>query len=391
MIERFQSLLIPCFILLASVYGSLYISHLPPLWFALLPWMPVILSAVAVLLAWHFNKGRVLVVICLLLIPKVYGHSSTESVNAYLAVSCFCIALLSFVRERGFFNRFVVNRFLFIAMLLAWCYAVDAKWVSFSFLDQSFLSFQITWSTLLLWCVLLVSVVVTGCTWWLANDAFCASALMSIVGLMVMTLFSISSNQVDVLLSAQCLVWLFFLLMESHRMAYLDELTTLPGRRALNENLLGLSGKYALVMADVDHFKSFNDTYGHDMGDRVLAHVARQLQRFSHPGRAYRFGGEEFTMVFRAKVLSDIEPILEEVRTQIETMPVEVYDPKKKKTIETSVTASFGVALSTPGELADEVLMRADKALYQAKRKGRNCVVFSKPTNHRSSKNKANV
>jgi len=61
--------------------------------------------------------------------------------------------------------------------------------------------------------------------------------------------------------------------------------------------------------------------------------VARQLQRFSHPGRAYRFGGEEFTMVFRAKVLNDIEPILEEVRTQIETMPVEVYDPKKKKTI----------------------------------------------------------
>ena len=96
-------------------------------------------------------------------------------------------------------------------------------------------------------------------------------------------------------------------------------------------------------------------------------------------------------MVFRAKVLNDIEPILEEVRTQIETMPVEVYDPKKKKTIQASVTASFGVALSTPGELADEVLMRADKALYQAKRKGRNCVVFSKPTNSRSSKNKTNV
>ncbi|SBS28318.1 Diguanylate cyclase YdeH [Marinomonas spartinae] len=391
MIERFRSLLIPCFIFLASVYGSLYISYLPPLWVALLPWLPVILSVVAVLLAWRFNKGRVLVVICLLLVPKVYGHSSTESVSAYLAVSCFCIALLSFVRERGFFNRFVVNRFLFISMLLAWCYAVDAKWVSFSFLEQPFLSFQITWSTLLLWCVLAISVIVTGCSWWLAGDVFCANALMSIVGLMVMSLFSVSQDQVDLLLSAQCLVWLFFLLMESHRMAYLDELTTLPGRRALNESLLGLSGKYALVMVDVDHFKAFNDTYGHDMGDRVLTHVARQVQRFSYPGRVYRFGGEEFTVIFRAKVLNDIEPILDEVKAQIEDMPVEVYDPKKKKVIETRVTASFGVALSAPGELADAVLIRADKALYQAKRKGRNCIVFSKSTNHRSTKVNGNV
>lgn len=372
MVERLQSLLVPCLILLASVYASLYVSTLPPLWFALLPFFPFILSIVALLLAWHFNKGRVLILICLLLIPKLHSGSDDASVTAYLVVSCFCIALLSFVKERGFFNRFVINRLLFVCMLLGWCFAVESHWVSFGFLDQGIFHFQVTWSSLLLWLILCFSILLVFAGWWASGDNFQASGLISIVSLIVLTSFSVSQSQFDALLSAQFLLWIWFLLMESHRMAYLDDLTKLPGRRALNEKLVGLPKRYALAMVDVDHFKKFNDTYGHDMGDIVLKNVAAQLKRFSHPGRAFRYGGEEFTIVFRHNRLTGVAEALEEIRSQIELAEVLVFDPKKKKDVLVNVTASIGVAFASQGEFPDGVLKRADEALYQAKRKGRN-------------------
>ncbi|MBJ7538342.1 GGDEF domain-containing protein [Marinomonas transparens] len=381
MSERLSSLLIPCLILLASVYASSYVGLLSPVWIELLPLLPLVLAFVAVLLAWHFNKGRVLILVLLLLIPKLYGVSDQDaSVTAYLVVSCFCIALLGFVPERGFLNRFAVNRILFVLMLLCWCYSIERGWVSFAFLNQAFLSTAISWSSVMLWAVLLVSVAVTAFAWWLGGDAFRASGLISIVSLIVMSHFSISAMQFDALLSSQFLLWLWFLLMESHRMAYLDDMTKLPGRRALNETLVGLPKQYAIAMVDVDHFKKFNDAYGHDMGDKVLKNVALQLKQYSGLGRAFRYGGEEFTMVFRGKHLVDVEDVLEQVRESVEQAFVTVFDPKKKQEVEVNVTVSLGVAFSTLGESPDEVLKRADGALYQAKKGGRNRIsISSKP------------
>lgn len=380
MSERLSSLLVPCFILLVSVYASLYVGLLPPLWFGLLPLLPLIFAGVAILLAWHFNKGRVLILVLLLLIPKLYGDSDqAASLTAYLVVSCFCIALLGFVPERGFFNRFVVNRILFVLMLVSWCYAIERNWVSFAFLDHAFLATDVSWSTVLLWCVLFISALAIGLAWWLSGDTFRASGLISIVSLLIASHFVSSDIQFDALLSAQFLLWIWFLLMESHRMAYLDDMTKLPGRRALNEQLVGLSKYYAIAMVDVDHFKKFNDTYGHDMGDKVLKSVAAQLKQFSSPGRAFRFGGEEFTIVFRGKRLSEVDGILELIRENIESALVEVFDPKKKQETEVNVTASIGVAFAVVGESSDSVLKRADEALYQSKKKGRNRVSNSPP------------
>jgi diguanylate cyclase (GGDEF)-like protein len=380
MLERFKSLLVPAFILMASVYASAYVSRLPPLWFSLLPLLPFIFAGVAILLAWHFNKGRVLILVLLLLIPKIYGDSDQEaSLTAYLVVACFCIALLGFVQERGFFNRFAVNRILFVLMLVSWCYAIERNWVSFAFLDYAFFHTSITWSTVLLWCLLVISSSAIGAAWWLSGDTFRACGLMSIVSLLIISHFSISDIQFDALLSAQLLLWVWFLLMESHRMAYLDDMTKLPGRRALNETLVGLPKQYALAMVDVDHFKKFNDTYGHDMGDKVLKSVANQLKSFSNPGRAFRYGGEEFTVVFRNNRLDEIGEVLELVRESIQETLVSVVEPKKKKEMEVNVTVSIGVAFADIGELPDSVLKRADEALYQSKKKGRNRVSKSLP------------
>lgn len=373
MSERLGSLLVPCCILLVSVYASLYVGLLPPLWFDILPLLPLILAGIAILLAWHFNKGRVLILVLLLLIPKLYGVSDQQaSLTAYLVVSCFCISLLGFIQERGFFNRFAINRILFVVMLVGWCYAIERNWISFSFLDHHFFNTSVTWSTVMLWCVLLFSAGAIGVAWWFSGDTFRASGLVSIISLLVMSHFVSSDTQFDALLSAQFLLWIWFLLMESHRMAYLDDLTKLPGRRALNEQLVGLSKQYAIAMVDVDHFKKFNDTYGHDMGDRVLKNVASKLKLFAYPGRAFRYGGEEFTVVFRSKYLDEAEESLEAIRQSIEEAFVEVFDPKKKLEVDVNVTVSVGVAFAATGESTDSVLKRADDALYQSKKKGRN-------------------
>ena len=91
------------------------------------------------------------------------------------------------------------------------------------------------------------------------------------------------------------------LLEESHSLAFRDTLTGLPGRRALEERLRSLGGRYTIAMVDIDHFKNFNDQHGHDVGDQVLKLVAARLAEVGGGGRAYRYGGEEFSVLFRGR------------------------------------------------------------------------------------------
>ncbi len=106
----------------------------------------------------------------------------------------------------------------------------------------------------------------------------------------------------------------------SYFLAYHDELTLLPGRRAFNEALAGLQDPYAIAAVDIDHFKSFNDNYGHETGDEVLRMVAARLAEVSGGGRAYRTGGEEFTIIFGGKMVKETVPHLDLLRQTIEDL-----------------------------------------------------------------------
>lgn len=178
---------------------------------------------------------------------------------------------------------------------------------------------------------------------------------------------------------------------EGFHMAFLDELTGLPGRRALNERLQRMGGRvYALAMADVDHFKVFNDTHGHDVGDQVLRMVAAQLRRVPGGGHAYRFGGEEFTLVFPGKTAAECKPHLENVRRAIEAYQMRLRDkPARPKADQLGmrrrggrdgrsarplrVTVSMGVAERSDSLRGPEAVIKAaDQALYRAKDGGRN-------------------
>ncbi|MBV4488635.1 GGDEF domain-containing protein [Pseudomonas sp. SWRI153] len=176
---------------------------------------------------------------------------------------------------------------------------------------------------------------------------------------------------------------------EAYQMAFRDELTGLPGRRALNERLQRLGRNYVLAMSDVDHFKKFNDTHGHDVGDQVLRLVASKLSKISGGGRAYRYGGEEFALVFAGKTLEECMPHLEVIRESIASYSIQLRNQENRPQDDlqgrqrrsgagasaVSVTVSIGVAERVDQRTPEEVLKSADQALYSAKGAGRNCVM----------------
>lgn len=167
-------------------------------------------------------------------------------------------------------------------------------------------------------------------------------------------------------------------LFESYSLAYVDELTKIPTRRKLMEDGMKLGGKYVVAMLDVDFFKKFNDRYGHDAGDEVLKMVAGCLEKVKGGGKAYRYGGEEFTILFPKKRLEDTLAHLENLREKVSK---QTYHYKRKtkdgktRLQKLRVTISIGVAeKNSERKTLEDVMKAADQALYRAKKKGRNRV-----------------
>ena len=192
----------------------------------------------------------------------------------------------------------------------------------------------------------------------------------------------------------------------SYLLAYHDELTALPSRRAFNEALQHLAHPYSIAVVDIDHFKQFNDKYGHETGDQVLKLVAGRLSRVTGGGQSYRFGGEEFIILFFGKTTSQVVDHLEQLRAAIESSEFHLRgtdrrqsprgpDRRSQRPVSASrrkadairqlsressasglsVTVSIGVATSqTENSDPEAILEAADKALYRAKESGRNRV-----------------
>ena len=168
-------------------------------------------------------------------------------------------------------------------------------------------------------------------------------------------------------------------LNEARHQASIDPLTGLANRRQLDEALhdaLAKATPLALVMLDLDHFKAVNDTYGHPAGDQVLRHLADMLtDSLSGRDLAVRFGGEEFTLLLREGSLRDAMETAERIRKRLANSSI--LAPATGSRI--SVTASLGIAMAKPGETVAALIGRADAALYEAKRGGRNRVCTDPP------------
>ncbi|MBW1860407.1 MAG: GGDEF domain-containing protein [Deltaproteobacteria bacterium] len=212
------------------------------------------------------------------------------------------------------------------------------------------------------------------------------------LGALVATFIGIAADSLEpsmmIFFSAAGFMLIITSIEASFSLAYMDDLTGLPGRRSLNQSLGELGKKYAIAMIDIDLFKKFNDRYGHQTGDQVLKMVASKLRNMSGGSKAFRYGGEEFTAIFPGKDAEEAVPYLQKYRRMIENTPFVVRSKTRRKSTSKSrgktklsglrrakVTVSIGVA-APDKDLAnpERVLKAADKALYKAKKAGRNRV-----------------
>lgn len=383
-------------LLLAAFVATLVVSWQP--WLALVGRHgPLILLALAFLFGWRFNRSRLFFGILLLFLAERLLASGAEAGGLAVRAASWLLALflplnflfLGLIRERGLFTALGGCRLLAIGVqagIVGYLALAEPRPV---LAGMATAELALPFGLFLSVPVALGLLAAAGAILWRFvrnRDALDQGLLWALVagsaalvsrGPLASYYFAVAG-----------LILLVAALESAHGMAFRDELTGLPGRRALNEAMLHLRGQYSVAMVDVDHFKKFNDQYGHDIGDQVLQMVAGKLRQVRGGGRAFRYGGEEFTILFPGKGRAEALPHLEEVREKVEAARFRLRDAKrssrKSKTSRgkskrsgksVAVTVSIGVAERQKGKAHTELAIRAaDKALYRAKEGGRNRV-----------------
>jgi two-component system cell cycle response regulator len=167
-------------------------------------------------------------------------------------------------------------------------------------------------------------------------------------------------------------------------LAMRDGLTGLYNRREMKRILVEAEERFqrfeepaAFILMDVDHFKTVNDTYGHQIGDDVLRWISKLLSELARPvDKVARYGGEELAVIMRNASLDQAIDLAEHLRGTIAAQPFSFIQTTDgaEKTVLVPITVSLGVAaLSKHIDSAQALLEAADQALYEAKRSGRDC------------------
>jgi diguanylate cyclase (GGDEF)-like protein len=341
--------------------------------------LPYVLLAALTLLALFYNQSGLFYAswLAFLAAALLAWQPPLTEPQLWLLWSTGCGALLviGWLREKGLFSAAGWLTHVLILGLCGVTYAVLSRhpeWVS-QWLNPKWLpAAWFTWTPLNQWCVLLWLLVFAVLCWCFIrnNHHRTFDALLALLVIMLLILVPAAAR--DLVLIAGLLSLVFSALQKSWHLAYVDELTSLPGRRALQEKLQRSLGIYALAMVDVDHFKKFNDTYGHDVGDDVLRMIAAKINQVTGGGKAYRYGGEEFTIVFSNHSGKEIKEHLQALIDAVAETPFVVNRRKNQKPKTVQVTISIGLTDSINKANAAATIKTADQALYTAKKKGRN-------------------
>jgi diguanylate cyclase (GGDEF)-like protein len=384
--------LVPGAVLVVATALALHSAALRPAVSALVPAYPLVVLAGGLLLAWRFERSRLVLALAVLLLTEralaawAPAGGGTELGRAvFVALSVLVpldLAALTWLPERGLLagpGRAAVGTLaaqvvlvallgqpLFLPLVLS---AAPGRGMP----RLALVAFALAAIVVGRRAVQQATALESGAVWTLAATflAFAAGG---------------GGLDAGLYLATGGLVLVLSLIETWHGMAYDDELTGLPARRALNEALDRLRGTYSVAMVDVDHFKRFNDEHGHDVGDQLLRMVGTRLAGVGGGGRAYRYGGEEFAVLFQGKAVDDTRGHLEALCRAIEATPFTLRSPTRPPVRPESpspagarrrlaVTVSIGVA-GTNGRPAtpEEIVRAADEALYRAKQGGRNRV-----------------
>jgi GGDEF domain-containing protein len=381
--------------------------------------------AAGMLLAWRFHSSKVLFALLFLLL----GHRATEFFSAGHVVTvgpgriafeaiCFLLPLnflmLTLMRERGLGLNVIASRlgvlFLEAVFVAIICRAGETTAPALFHLGV-FPKEMFAWSKVPQISVFLFvsALTVLAVRFFLYRKPAESGVFWSLAAFWLAMQYGAVTALAGAFIATSAVILASSIVETSYALAYQDELTSLPSRRSFNESALRLDYPFAVAVVDIDHFKNFNDTYGHDTGDQVLRMVAAKLAEVTGGGKAFRTGGEEFCILFPGKQGAEVVPHLDLLRKVIEASsfqlrlsPVlvppseERRKPSKKKPStrikavaprggDLSVTVSIGVAESrTAAQQFDQILRVADKALYRAKQAGRNRVEIATPAKPRT-------
>jgi diguanylate cyclase (GGDEF)-like protein len=399
---------------LAMVSSSLFTLVAPSVGFYY-----VAVFAAGLLLSWRFNSSRILFSLLVLLLAHraveffSAGQGSTGTGRMVVVLAAILVPLnyiaFAFMRERGLIVAGIGPRFglLFLesVVVAVLCRPENSRSVAHAsgaaIPPWVFVTFIAAAGVFILRFFQTLKPIEPGFLW-------------SLSAVFLWLEFDPVGKTADAYVATAGLILTASLIETSYMLAYHDELTGIRGRRAFNEALLSLDQQYVIAIVDIDYFKKFNDTYGHDTGDQVLCLVASRLSEVRGGGQAFRCGGEEFAILFRNTSAKDAFEHLDALRQIIQNSTFRVRGaerrsgertgesdrrkPTRKKagklaitqpTDRLSVTVSIGVAEpSTRYRQPEQVINAADQALYLAKSNGRNRVELASTAPARMARSK---
>ncbi len=412
-----KSLLVPGGLLLLAVAGVLHTGlltlALPGLTFL---YYCAVIAGLS--LAWRFHSSRVFFALVVLFLAQQAialfgaghvpitgsGRTAIEAVAVLLSLNFVGISLM---RERGFTSSgtapFLIALFVQSVVVGVLCGSSQGSPPAARALHHAATAAPLPNYVLV---VLAVAAIVLLTRFFWFHRPVESGLLWSLGAFFLAILFGGTGRIPTAYFAAATFILGLSVIETSYLLAYHDELTTLPSRRAFNDALMRLKAPYSIAIVDIDHFKQFNDKHGHDTGDQVLKLVATKLARVTGGGQAYRCGGEEFAIVFQGKTTKEVVDHLEQLRLTIELSSFRTRAAERRQIprgpdrrnqrargraqsgrairqlvlqghepATLSVTVSIGVATSAKEKPdVEEVVQAADKALYRAKAAGRNRV-----------------
>lgn len=380
--------LLPIIIIaILAFYARQYFSMLPQPLAEAMQYLPVLMVLFVSIVAIYFNQLKILLSVFIL--STLYFCIENNLIDSELKIALFATftPILLFVTQLFKHQNIASVRsiplyliYLIVVLFALWINEHQPLWATNILMLQWLPIKYFDWShipqlALIIYVMSFIGFIVLFTKKQTNHNAsLLAILLVSFIFLQQLAI----TTEILVVMIATMFLLLTVLLQESWHMAYIDELTQLPGRRALKEKLQSLVGIYTLAMVDIDFFKKFNDKYGHDTGDEVLRMIAVKLSHVSGGGTAYRYGGEEFTIVFGNKskdqTLEHLENLRENIANNKFVVSRGAKNQKNLKKNTVKITVSIGVCDSIGISTTTETLKQADKALYKAKKKGRNCI-----------------